>query len=181
MYREHRGATAASISHPSIRRRFIAFASVYRVCAVALLGSATLLGGCASFATWEPPDVTLADLELTELTAFETTARLSVRLVNPNREALLVEGASYGLFVDGLKVGQAVSSEVIDLPGLSSAVQEATLHLSNLALATRLQSVFASRSFDYEIRGRVHVFLDSGSRSRRLRVQHAGRFELEQP
>jgi LEA14-like dessication related protein len=135
------------------------------------------LAGCASIGTWDPPEISLVDLRLLELTTFETSATVEIRLANTNLEPMTATGASYGLYIDGLKVGQVLSDEVVDVAPLSSAVQTAELRMSNLALATRLRALLESKAFDYEIRGKVYI--DTGVRTRRVRVEHAGFFDFE--
>ncbi|MEM1244887.1 MAG: LEA type 2 family protein [Acidobacteriota bacterium] len=146
-----------------------------------LLLIALLLGstGCASFgAVFDPPEVSLADLQIQDMTVFETTGRILVRITNPNPNPVLVEGGSYSLSINGVQVGRALTNSVVEVGGLESAVHEADLTLSNLALATRVASVVELEGFDYVIKAKL--FLGQNLR-RRVKVTNAGYFDFQKP
>ncbi len=66
------------------------------------------LAGCTALHL-VPPDVSLVDLEFTDLTLFETSGVFTVRLSNENPEPLAVEGGVYNLYLGGKKVGKGLS------------------------------------------------------------------------
>jgi LEA14-like dessication related protein len=55
---------------------------------------------CSSMSSLEPLAVTLVNLEVTEMTIFETTLMASLRVTNPNPEPLTIDGASFKLILD---------------------------------------------------------------------------------
>lgn len=146
----------------------------HRDLAIALF-SIALLSGCA---TLEPPDITLIDLRLTDITVLETSGEVALRIVNPSPDTLRVDGAAFGLHLDGLKVGQVLVDEQVDIERLDSAVLAGTLHISNLAMATRLKSIFDSAEFDYRLAGKVWVLTDLGRRG--VRVERSGHINLNE-
>ena len=156
---------------PNIRPRLV------RHALVALVLACLATSGCTTFGTL-PPVVNLANLEITDLTAFETSGEVLIRLANENPEPVTIEGASYRLSINGLRVGQALSNEIVEIPALATAVQRAELTLSNIALLTRVQSVLEQRSFDYEIRGKLYVKSSFGTR--RMSVESEGFFDFEE-
>jgi LEA14-like dessication related protein len=77
------------------------------VAAVLVIGAL----GCTSLGSIEPLDVTLANLDITEVTVFETTLVAKIRITNPNPEALTIEGASFKLYLEDKKVATGTSKE----------------------------------------------------------------------
>ena len=135
------------------------------------------LSGCASFgAVLDPPEVSLANLRIDDMTVFETTGVILVRISNPNPNPVLVEGGAYNLSINGVRVGQALTSEVVEVGGLSTAVHEAELKLSNLALATRVGSVMELKGFDYQIKAKLYL---GANLRRRVKVTNSGYFDFE--
>jgi len=136
----------------------------------------TLCAGCASFGLLAP-DVTLVNLEFTDLTLFETSGVFTVRLANENPEPLLVDGGVYNLYLGGLKIGKGLSDQRIEVPGLGTATAEVQLHMNNLAVATQLRSIWESGILDYRLKARIYV--EHGYGRKTLRIENEGTFDLE--
>ncbi len=135
------------------------------------------LTGCATLGP-APPEITLVDLQFTDLTLFETSGIFVVRLSNENPEPLSVEGGVYTLYIDGIRVAKGLSDHRFAVPPLNSVTDEVEVRLSNLAMATRLQSIFDRGAFDYEIRAKVYVGSSYGRRT--LRMEKTGFFDFDQ-
>lgn len=136
--------------------------------ALAAIAIVLLSMGCAAFDPSEPPDVALADLRFTDLTVFETSGTAVVRLSNANPEPMVVTGGTYDLYVDGVRIGRALSDRRIELPRLGTATDDVELFVNNLALATRIKSIFDTGAFDYRIKAKVYVAGDYGTRTHRV-------------
>ena len=65
--------------------------------------------------TFGPLEVTLVDLEVTEVTAFKTTLAAKLRVAKPNPEASTMEGASFKLYIEDKKVGSGASNETFSV------------------------------------------------------------------
>ena len=144
--------------------------------ALASAAALALCAGCASFGLLAP-DVTLVDLEFTDLTLFETSGVFTVRLANENPEPLAVDGGVYNLYLGGLRVGKGLSDHRFEIPALGTATDEVQLHLNNVAIATRLRSIWESGIVDYRLRARVYV--EHGYGRKTLRIESEGRLDLE--
>ena len=142
-----------------------------------LLLISTLLFGCASF-DLAKPDVTLVNLEFTDLTLFETSGVFTVRLANENPEPLTVSGGVYNLYLGGWKIGKGLSDHTIEVPALGTATDDVELHLSNLAMATQIRSIYETGVFDYRIKAKIYVERSYGRRT--LTVENEGRFDLNE-
>jgi LEA14-like dessication related protein len=108
------------------------FATVYlRNLALTLLGSLALagaLGGCGvqQLAKGEikPPKVTLQGLTLGAPSGAGWPIFASLRLENPNPQALSVLGYDYNLWLEGRSVAQGVSQGEVHLPPAGETVTE---------------------------------------------------------
>ena len=137
-------------------------------CLVVILA---LLTACSAA---ERPDVHLADLRLGEMRAFETELVVGLRVQNPASSPVTINGASYRLYFNGVRVGRGMSSQTITVPAFGSAIQNVTLQVSNLSLLPTIQQLLESDAFAYRIEGTLHrsgLFGD-------VSVQESGRFSM---
>jgi LEA14-like dessication related protein len=121
-----------------------------------LAAGALLLCGCNRAAG---PSVNLVSVHFQTATALETTATFTIRLSNDAPESRLFTGSAHNIYLNGLYVGKGLTDNTVDVPRLGTVTQEITVHLSNLALATRIKSVIEARRFDYRIQS---VFYGKG-------------------
>ncbi len=143
------------------------------VLALAVVGSA----GCATTEALTPPEVSLVDLDFVDATIFESTLDVGVRIFNENPEPLILDGAVIKLELDGRKFGKGATSERIEVPRLNSVVQRLEMHLSHLAVATKIKTVIESKMVNYSITGKVYVVTPSGSITR-LPIDKTGQIDL---
>jgi LEA14-like dessication related protein len=132
--------------------------------------------GCASMASIEPLDVTLANLNITEVTVFETTLVAKLRITNPNPEALSIEGASFKLYLEDKKVGSGTCNEAFSVERLDSTVIDVLFHLNNASAVLRLKDILEDDEVRYGIRG--GLFLQGTFGSKKLKVEQTGRIDL---
>lgn len=137
-----------------------------------------LSNGCASLGTMTPPDVSLVDLELTDVTVFETTGTITVRLTNENPDPLVIEGSVFKLYLNGMAVGKALDSERVEIPRLGTATQTVNLHINNVALVARLATMLEASELNYRIKSRLWVERPYGTR--KVRLDHQGRFSYDE-
>lgn len=137
----------------------------------ALVLGAILLAGCAS----RPgPRVNLVNVRFTTATAFETTARFTLRLSNETPEPMQLNGGVHKIYVNGLYVGEGLNGDSLNLPRLGTATQDVTVHLNNIRMATRIKPIIEGQSFDYRIKSVVYGISPSGH----LRSESDGRLDL---
>jgi LEA14-like dessication related protein len=113
-----------------------------------LLATALVFCGCSRSSA---PTVSLVTVHFKEATLLETTAVFTLRLDNDAPAPLEITGASHKLYLNGLYVGKGLSDATMTLPRLSSVTNNVTVHLSNLALATRVKAAIESKRVDYRI------------------------------
>ncbi len=144
------------------------------LCALALVTS-----GCASLGALSPPEVTLVDVAFEDLTLFESSGVLTVRVANENNDPILVDGGVYNLYLNGMKVGKALSNEQFEVPRLASATARVDIYVNNLALATRLKQIIDQGAVDYRLKGKF--FLDRSVGRRKIGFDRSGRYDFRAP
>lgn len=131
--------------------------------------------GCASIGL-EPPDLTLADLSLENMTVLETSGTVTIRLANSNPEPLQIDGMAFDVRLDGRRIGKALSDQKLEVPRLSSVTVDAQLNVSHLAIATLVPQWMEAETVDYALSGKVYVVTEFGRRA--LKVKQSGRFDF---
>ncbi len=134
---------------------------------------AILLCGCGGGASG--PSVTLVSVKFEDATALETTAKFTLRLSNENTEPVHITGEVHKIYLNGLYVGKGLSDQTLDLPRLSTATHDVTVHLSNIALVTRLKPIIESKSFEYRVASVFH----GKSWMNRMKSENTGKLELK--
>lgn len=118
------------------------------------------------------PSVSLVNVRFIQATVLETSGVFTLRLNNETPDPLLLKGGVHKIYLNGLYVGEGLSNEPLEVAGLTSATQSVTVHLSNLALATRVKPLIESRVFDYRVESVLY------STAGRLRIRSEGRLDL---
>lgn len=143
-----------------------------RIMLPVLLIAALLLAGCGGS---PGPSVSLVTVKFEKATALETTATFTLRLSNEAPEARQFTGSAHRIYLNGLYVGKGLSDSTIDVPRLGTVTQDITVHLSNLALVTRIKAIIENERFDYRIQS---TFYGKGLFSR-MNSTAEGRLELK--
>lgn len=140
---------------------------------LSLLGATLLLCGCGGGSPG--PSVSLVNLRFEDATALETTATFTLRLSNESAEAVQLNGEVHKIYLNDLYLGKGLSDEKVEVPRLGTVTHEVKVHLSNLALATRIKSIIETKSFEYRI---VSVFHGTSWLSK-MRSESSGKLELK--
>jgi len=136
-----------------------------------------MLGGCTVFQSeYEDPFVEMAGLRVVpsddKLPRFE----IDLRVMNPNREALKLKGASYKLSLDNFELIKGVASGLPTVPAYGEAVFTVSASLSWIQ-TVRFITAIANEPRDrvnYEMKAK----LDAGSFKPTIRVTESGEIPL---
>ncbi len=115
--------------------------------------------GCSSV---EGPSVSLVNVQFTQATALETTTIFTMRLNNEQPAPVKFSGGVHKIYLNGLYVGEGLVDQAVEVPRLGSITHDVTVHLSNLALVTRIKSIIEAKSFEYKIKSVFHGVSPSG-------------------
>ena len=126
-----------------------------------------LLPACASTGLpgVGPPDITLIDLSVAQVTPLETTLALTVRCSNENPEPVVTTGAVYAVRLNGVRAGRALSSQGLNIPRLGEATETVNLRINNLLLLTELRGLLTAPSLEYAIESKLYVATERGERA----------------
>ncbi|MCO6430114.1 MAG: LEA type 2 family protein [Deltaproteobacteria bacterium] len=125
-----------------------------RVIAIAIL---ILTSGCGIMRHGDTPNISLVDIQFSDITLFETSADIVVRIENPNPFPIEIDGASHDLYINGIEIGTGLSDQELEIPRLSSAIQKVKLRLSNLTVIRNIQDLVDKRDFDYRIESTLYA------------------------
>jgi LEA14-like dessication related protein len=153
-------------TNASDRRRFLASA-------ILVAGSL----GCSSMTSVDPLEVTLTQLNVTDVTVFETTLVARLRITNPNPEPFSINGASFKLILEDKKVGTGTTSEVFTVARLDSALVDVVFHIDNASALLRLRNVLENKEVSYGIQG--SLFTQGAFGTKKLKVDKTGHVDLK--
>ena len=132
--------------------------------------------GCSSMGSIEPLDVTLANLNITEVTVFETTLVAKLRITNPNPDGFTIDGASFKLYLEDKKVGTGTTKETFTVDRLDSSVVDVVFHINNASALLRLKDILDDNDVSYGVRGGLYTQGAFGTK--KLKVEKTGRIDL---
>ncbi|MBP0048198.1 LEA type 2 family protein [Marinobacterium sp. AK62] len=144
---------------------------------IVLLG--LLLGGCASLQPGrEAPVMDVVGVRL-DPNSQGAVPRFLIRLriLNPNRQALVLEGVRYHLYLQEQRVLSGVTRDLPRIPGYAEETVEVGASPALFGSVRLLQEMATTpglKALDY----RVEVKLDSGGLSWPVEVEQTGRLSL---
>ena len=130
---------------------------INRIFKTSLVTFALFLLGCSALSGSTPPEVTVVNLEFTDVSLFETSLRVKVRYDNEMNKPLVIHGSTHQLTLNGIDVGKARSKEDLTIARLDSAEQELVFRIDNLAVLSRIRRLIESESFRYKILSTVYT------------------------
>ena len=119
-----------------------------------------LLQGCAGLLSKpEPPNVTVVDLDISQVNLFEQRYTLKLRLQNTNDTDLNIRGMEYQVLINNQPFASGVNSDAVDVPAFGEKIIELDL-VSQLTHVVGLLKALGESSYQhlgYRIRGGVKL------------------------
>ncbi|MEE9424410.1 MAG: LEA type 2 family protein [Methylococcales bacterium] len=124
----------------------------------------------------EPPTITLAGIEPLNMTLFEQTYMLKLRVQNPNDFDLPLEAMNYVLELNGSRFANGVSRKPVIIPAYDSAIIETEVISSLVSLFGQLQefALKGTGNMQYRLLGDVNV----GNWDTRIPFEYDGELNL---
>jgi LEA14-like dessication related protein len=120
-----------------------------------LLVMIALLAGCAAVNT-RPPDVSLAGIELRDVSLFEQRFRLKLRLTNPGEREFVINGISCEIELNGHAFARGVADRTVVVPRYGEALLEIEATSGLSGVLAQLNELNRGRErIDYRIHGRL--------------------------
>lgn len=133
--------------------------------------------GCAFLQTnYEPPSVNVTSFQLLPSDGLIPRFEIGLRVINPNRAALNLQGLSYSIEIEGHKIVSGVSKELPQIEGYSEG--NVTLMASaNLLSGIRLITDLMNENRE-GINYQFNAKLDTGGWKPPIHIQEAGEFSF---
>ena len=138
-----------------------------------------LLASCATFARREGVQVSLVNLALGESTVWETAVHFTTRIQNELPEPVVLNGAVHKIYLNGTYVGEGLSNERLEIPRLSTATQNITVHLRTVAMLTKLRGIIDAQAVDYTMTSLLYT--ESQGRYRAVRKSRLDLKDFQPP
>lgn len=142
----------------------------------ALAALLAVLSGCAGLGPLQqPPEVSLADVEVAGIGLLEQQLRLRIRVLNPNDVGFAIDGMAFDLQLNGKPFARGVSDRRIEVPRYGQAIIEADA-VSGLAGLLRQIADYRKgerKVTSYRLSGHF-----SSAGAVRLPFDHSGEIEL---
>ena len=123
---------------------------------VAAAAAVLLLGACASVPLGlDAPQVSLSDVSLQGGGLFEQRIGLVLRVVNPNRRELAIDGLTFDVELNGKKFAHGVSDKALTIPGLGEALIDVSAVTSLGDVLRQLGALGERRGIVYRLYGKV--------------------------
>ena len=114
-----------------------------------------LLSGCAGMATREPPRVNLVNLQVIDMQLFEQRYGVTLRIQNPGRQPLEIEGLSFDLELNGKSFAHGVSNRATVVPAFGEAVLDVEVVSSLFGIVDQLRDLEQDRPLSYRLSGQL--------------------------
>lgn len=120
-------------------------------------GSLLMLAGCAGLPLGlDKPEVAIAGIRLLDGNLFEQRFVLTLRITNPNRVDIPIEGLSFDLDLNEQPFAKGVSNRALVVPRLGEATMEVTVSTGLNAWLKQFGELGKGRDkADYRVRGRL--------------------------
>lgn len=128
--------------------------SIGLICLVILI----LTAGCAGITRQlQPPDITLVNLAVREITLFEATLEVQIRLVNPNDASITVKSMECDLNLFDKHIASGVVNAEAPIPAYGSVVIPITIYSSMFDVIQGLSALKDKEKLSYSISGRLRL------------------------
>ena len=133
-----------------------AFEHPIRALTVLLAAWTLSSGGCALFGDRPvPPEVSLVDLVPLPSEGFEQRFEVTLRVVNPNEQAIVAEGFDAVLELNGRRLARALSDERFVVPRLGDTRLTIVATTNLVDLFRQALRLPGAARLDYMLRGRI--------------------------
>jgi hypothetical protein len=142
------------------------------------LALSALLSACATLSPdYEEPTVTLSSFRALPSEGMVPAFEIGLRIINPNSQALNLEGIVYTISLDGYELVKGVGKDFPVIEGYSEGNVKLTASANLLAGMRFVSSVMKSQdgAFEYEFKAK----LDLGGLYPSIRIKETGNINLD--
>jgi LEA14-like dessication related protein len=125
--------------------------------AALLLVTAAGLAGCALFAHWQTPELSVISIQLGHSDLWQQHLQVRMSVHNPNDRELPVEGLSYSLEVNGEECAHGESGASFVVPARGDAEFDMNITANAAAALLRMFAHGNAAPVQYRIHGKVQL------------------------
>lgn len=137
-----------------------AFPHILWVIGIFAITALALLQGCAGLLSKpEPPNVTVVDLDVSQVNLFEQRYTLTLRLQNTNDTDLNIRGMEYQVLINNQPFASGVNSNAVNVPAFGERIIELDLvsQLTHVLGLLKALGESSNQRLGYRIRGGVKL------------------------
>ncbi len=126
---------------------------------ITILALIALLSGCSSTGIKdlvEQPKVSIENVQMGKLSLSGGSARFLLKIENPNRFPIPLQGFDYGLRLNGVEVANGTREKKVTIGGGESQIVEVPLVFSFSNMVSLLPNLLSSGSLKYDLKGSIH-------------------------
>lgn len=98
-----------------------------------------------------PPEVQLTDLQIKDVTVFETSIDATVRLENLSNEEISFESSVHKLYINGFELGAGRGIGSVRVPPLGTSEAKVRFNVGNLSFFNNIRKLVESQRFEYKL------------------------------
>jgi len=117
-----------------------------------------MLSGCAGVGKQlDPPRISLANIQVKEVTGLETAFQIQLRVFNANDVNLNVKGIKAELEINGQNFATGVSNTPVDIPSYGTELVTITVYSSVIKMFRSVYGLKDSEELKYRLNGKLRV------------------------
>ena len=117
-----------------------------------------MLSGCAGVGKQlDPPRISLANIQVQEVTGLETAFQIQLRVFNANDVDLNVKGIKAELEINGQTFATGVSNTPVDIPSYGTELVTITVYSSVIKMFRSVYGLKDSEELKYRLNGKLRV------------------------
>ena len=117
-----------------------------------------MLSGCAGVGKQlDPPRISLANIQVKEVTGLETAFQIQLRVFNANDVDLNVKGIKAELEINGQTFATGVSNTPVDIPSYGTELVTITVYSSVIKMFRSVYGLKDSEELKYRLNGKLRV------------------------
>ena len=116
------------------------------------------LAGCAGVGKQlDPPRISLANIQVQEVTGLETAFQIQLRVFNANDVDLNVKGIKAELEINGQPFATGVSNTPVEIPSYGTELVTITVYSSVIKMFKSIYGLKDSEELKYRLNGKLRV------------------------
>ena len=156
--------------------------SILQTVFVAMIMAFLAISGCAGVGMrLDPPRVSLANIQIKEVTGLETAFEIKMRVLNANDVDLQVRGIKAELDINGQPFATGVSNTPVEIPSYGSELVTVTVYSSVIKMFKSVYGLTESQALSYQLKGNIRVSAGSSMLPTTLPYRSQGRVTLKPP